>query len=144
MAEATPSAIMADLQTRLKTALGTEAVVIDPPEQVPASTLYWIRYGPVAFDWGWFTTAAPTLTVTVGTPRKGMYPSEYAYITDTAAALGRAIFTIHRSRELLGGQAPITGVSIGEASGMNYAGVPDALMAAVVTIAIETKEMNAS
>lgn len=139
MAEATPGQLADALVERLRTELGTENVIYGPPESVPAALMYWVRYGPVAYEWGMFTVPHPGLSITVAVPRKGNYPSEYRLITDEAQRVVHALM----GQFFLADEAPITGVSVGEASGMNYAGVTDALMAAVITIEIENKEINA-
>jgi hypothetical protein len=138
VADTLPSAIADDVVSRLKAGLNTQAVIYGPPEGPPAEFLCWVRYGNVTFDWGMFETRSPELTVTVAVPRGGQYPSEYRFINDKAHEVAAAL----RGPILLAGEAPITGVSITEPVGSDYAGTPSAIMAAVVTISIETKEIN--
>lgn len=136
MADTLPSAIADDVVTRLKAGLNTQAVIYGPPEGAPDAFLCWVRYGNVTFEWGMFETRVPQITVTVAVPRGGQYPSEYRLVTDKAHEIAAAL----RGPILLADEAPITDVTITEASEVTYAG--QQIMAAVVTLAIETKEIN--
>lgn len=133
-----PSAIADDLVDRLRTAFPDmgNRITYGPPESAPLALSIWVDYGPVEWDWGLMGVQSPQLAITVALPRKAQYPLEYRLVTDQTHQVVQAL----RGQLLLADEAPITGVSVGRAGGMNFAGVSDALMAAVVTLAIETKQ----
>jgi hypothetical protein len=95
-----------------------------------------VRYGPTEFEWGLFEVRLPALSVVVGVQRGGDYPNEYRYVNDTAHLVAAAL----RGPILLANEAPITGVSITEPAESTYAGTP--IMAATVSLSVETKEIN--
>ena len=137
MASVLPSAIADDLVERLQIALDPVPVVYGPPEGAPESLLCWVRYGPVEYEWGMLPVRLPGMSVTVGIKRGGQYMSEYRFVNDTAHLVATALADMTNDMVVLGGEAPITGLSITEPAEVTYAG--SALMAATVTISTELK-----
>ncbi len=138
MASPLPSVLMDDLVSVLKAGLPdlNDRIVYGPPEQMPSALSIWIEYGPVEFEWGLMAVSLPTVSVSVGIPRKGNYPGEYRVVTDTAYMVSQAL----KGDLLLASEATITSMTVGRASGALYAGTE--IVSCVITLGIETKQDN--
>lgn len=140
MAEPTVSEIMDSIVSRVRTAMPDLAnrITYGPPEGKPEAPSIWLTYGPVEIDWGLIEVTTPQVRANCAVPRKANYPREYR----TANDLAQQVHWAMRGEWLIAGEATITGIGISEPVGVGWAGVPDQLVVAVVTLTIETKEHN--
>lgn len=143
MADILPSVILDDLVDRLTLALnGNEVtdspvdVIFGPPDAMPTQLICWIRYGPVAHEWGTLTVTLPQVSVWVGVPSTD-YPTDYRFITDLAHVISRALPI--SPGEPIGGEAFITDVRIEEAGRIGWAGSEGTAMAAQVIVQMQFK-----
>lgn len=138
MTSQAPSVLMDGLVEIVKVALDTNNVLYGPPEEVPVTSMAWVRYGPVEYEYGMFSVAHPSVSITVAVPRNGDHPGEYRIVNDLARQVAMALLppTVVESELVL------TGISVSESVESSYGGQPGAIMAAVVTLETESKEIN--
>lgn len=138
MTSQAPSVLMDGLVEMVKVALDTNNVLYGPPEEKPEYPMAWIRYGPVEYEYGMFAVAHPTVTITVATPSSYDYPNEYRIVNDMARQVALALLP----PTVIEFELVLAGITVSEAIRSDYAGQPGAIMASVITLETESKEMN--
>lgn len=137
MTVATPSSLMADLVTKVGQVWDSNSVMYGPPENVPAQAMAWVRYGDRAFEYGLLAVELPTVLITVATPSGANYAREYAEVNDIANTIAMGLLP-----PLVIGELVFTGLSVSEPVRANYAGQEGAIMASVITLETESKEID--
>lgn len=148
MTVAAPSTLMDELVELVKAALDTNNVLYGPPEHPPQYEQAWVRYGERTFEYGGFAVEIPAISITVAVKANGDYPNEYRTVNDMANTVAMAFLPGFVEGEMLPinavlGELTIRGMSISEPARSDYAGEPGAIMAAVITLESESKEINA-
>jgi hypothetical protein len=132
----TADQIMADVQATVAAIPGIIECAWPPPENAPVQgPATWLDYGPAEWEMGSLEIGRHQVTVTIATPRKGDYPSEYR----TVLAVGKQIVVAFRGNTLVAGEAAMMApATLNKPIAGTYGG--ESVVACTVTFVVETEE----
>jgi hypothetical protein len=138
MTHPTFDAIGEDVAATVRAVSGVRSCAWPPPENAPAQgPACWVDVGPVGYDLGNLEIGQTTVTITVATPRKGDYPSEYRMVLTTA----RAIVVAFRGNIAVADEAVIVSAGvISKPVAARYGEVDPTIVACTVTLIVQTEE----
>lgn len=147
MTVASPSTLMDELVDRVNQALNFTNTLYGPPEHPPQYEQAWVRYGERTFEYGGFAVEIPAISITVALKANSDYPNEYRRVNDMANTVAMAFLPGFVEGEMMPinavlGELTIRGMTVSEPARSDFAGEPQAIMAAVITFEAESKEIN--
>ena len=143
MTVAAPSTLMDQLVQKIGQIWDTNSVGYGPPENVPAQAYAWVRYGERTFEYGLFSVEHPTVLITVATPSGHNYAAEYAEVNDIANTIAMGLLQDPPSTDPVKiGELTLDGLAVSEPVRASFAGQEGAIMATVITLETESKEIN--